>query len=197
MERIYHPFNLWEDYQFGMWRKVPLFMEVHFLKAAIDFTGDAGLYGEYMIRAINEWPNGCEHNLSCKGMNRQAYIGHAATCIALGCPEYITRLAWHQLTQNQQDEANGKADIAIKIWEDNYAKDKNWNRCIDSSQAQDFMDVRRIREGLLILQRGKGQHGNASLSSGGSPEKEKKIRPIAGRSRRSIQNDNSTCGKLF
>jgi len=37
-------------------------MEAHFLKAAIDFTGDAGLYGEYMIRAINEWPNGCTNN---------------------------------------------------------------------------------------------------------------------------------------
>lgn len=197
MKRVYHPYNLWEDYIFGMWRKAPSFMESHLLEAAINFTSDAELYGKYMIRAINEWPNGCEHNLSCAGMNRQAWIGHAATCIALGCPEYITRSAWHQLTQNQQDEANGKADIAIKIWEENYAKDKDWNRRTDSNQAPDFMDIRRIREGLLIIQRGKGQYSNATSGSGGSQKKEKKVRPIVDRFGRSIQADYGSCQTLF
>lgn len=197
MKRVYYSFEKWEDYQFGMWRKVPFYMEHHFLEAAINFTGDADLYGKYMIRAINEWPNGCEHNLTCTGMNRQAYIGHAATCIALGCPEYITRLAWHQLTQEQQDKANEQADIAIKIWEDNYAKDKDWNRRSDSSPAQDFMDVRRIRENLLVLQRRKGQHGNASSGSSGSPEKEKKVRSIVDRFGRPVQTYYGSCERLF
>ena len=197
MKRIYHPFHLWEDYQFGMWQKIPSYAERSYLKAAMEFTGDAELYGKYMIRAINEWPFGCEHNLSCAGMNRQAWIGHAATCIAIGCPEYITRLAWHQLTQEQQDKANAKADIAIKIWEDNYAKDKDWNRCIDSRPSSDFMDVRHLREGLPIIQRGERQHGYVTLGSSGSEEKEKKVRPTSNRSRRAVQIDYGSCQTLF
>ena len=197
MKRVFHPYNVWEDFKFDMWRKIPVYLERHFLDAAIIFTGNAELYGKYMIRAINEWPFGCEHNLTCIGMNRHAYIGHAATCIALHCPEYITRLAWHQLTQEQQDKANEQADIAIKIWEDNYAKDKDWNRRSDGGPSQDFMDIRRIREGLLILQRGEGQHGDATLSSGGSKKKKKKIRPLVDRFGRAIQADYRACPRLF
>jgi hypothetical protein len=197
LKRVYYSFEKWEDYQFGMWRKIPFSQEPIFLEAAIRFTGDAELYGKYMIRAINEWPNGCEHNLTCVGMNRQAWIGHAATCIALTSPEYITRLAWHQLTQEQQDLANAQADIAIKIWEDNYAKDKDWNRRSDSSPAPDFVDVRQIREGLSLLQRGKGQYSNAAPSSGGSPKKEKKIRYSTTGLRGAIQAHYRPCDRLF
>ena len=79
MKRVYHPYNVWEDFKCGMWRKVKFGEETKYLEAAILFTGDADLYGAYMIHAINNWPFGCEHNLSCTGMNRQAWIGHAAT----------------------------------------------------------------------------------------------------------------------
>jgi hypothetical protein len=130
-------------------------------------------------------------------MNRQAYIGHAAACIAIGSPEYITRLAWHQLTNDQQDKANNKADIAIKTWEENYAKDKNWNRCINSSETSNFMDVRHIREGLPFFQCREGQYCNASFSSRGGKEKKKKVRTSVDRFGRTIQNDNGSCQRLF
>lgn len=197
MKRVYFSYDQWEDYQFGMWRKIPFYLEDKFLEEAIKFTSDAVLYGRYMMRAINEWPNGCEHNLTCIGMNRQAYIGHSAVCIALTMPEYITRLAWHQLTEKQQDDANEQADIAIKTWEDNYAKDTNWNRCIVRFQGEDFMDIRQIREDLSLLQCGKRQHSNASLGGGGSPEKKKDIRTNVNRFGRSIQNDYGSCERLF
>lgn len=197
MKRIYHRFDLWEDYKFGMWRKVSFKEEKYFLDAAIVFTGDAELYGKYMIRAINEWPYGCEHNLSCTGMNRQAWIGHAATCIAIYCPEYITRLAWHQLTQKQQDDANEKADIAIKTWEDNYAKDKDWNRRIDSRPSSDFMDVRHIREDIPFFQCREGQYGDATLGSGGSEKKKKNVWPFVDRHGKSIQTNDGSCNRLF
>ena len=70
-----------------------------------------------MLRVVNEWPLSCEHNLTAD-CNRQAWIGQAACCLALGVPEDITREAWHMLTQSQQDEANRKADEAILVWEE-------------------------------------------------------------------------------
>jgi hypothetical protein len=70
-----------------------------------------------MLKVIKQWPISCEHNLTDFSINRKAWIGHAACCLALNVPENITRMAWHHLTEKQQDEANEKARIAIKIWE--------------------------------------------------------------------------------
>jgi hypothetical protein len=120
MKRIYHPYWNWEDFKAGMWCNISKEEETIYLQKAINFTGNADLYGEWMLKVIEQWPIACEHNLSCTTMNRQAFIGHAACCLAIGCPEHITRLAWHQLTQDQQDRANIKADYAIKMWEEKY-----------------------------------------------------------------------------
>lgn len=120
MQRIYHPFTLWEDWKSGMWRYTSETEKADYLQKAIEFTGNAQLYGSYMLKVLDQWPYACEHNLSNKAINRQAWIGHAACCLAINCPEDITRLAWHQLTQEQQDAANAQADMAIQIWEKNH-----------------------------------------------------------------------------
>lgn len=121
MKRIYHPYWDWEDYKAGMWRNISKEEETKYLSKAIEFTGNAELYGQWMLKVIELWPIACEHNLSATGINRQAWIGHSACCLAINCPEQVTRLAWHNLTQKQQDEANAKADYAIKLWEEKHA----------------------------------------------------------------------------
>lgn len=102
-----------------MWGKTD---DKDMLSKAIQFTGDHQLYGSFMQRVVREWPFSCEHNLSDTAQNRRAWVGHAAVALALGCPEDITRQAWHHLTQEQQDLANAEADKAINYWEENYAK---------------------------------------------------------------------------
>lgn len=100
-----------------MWGAVSKSYAAELLKRAIEFTGNAELYGSYMQRVIREWPHSCEHNLTETAMNRQAWIGQAATAMALdGCPETITRQAWAHLTQEQQDAANEQAQQAIDQW---------------------------------------------------------------------------------
>lgn len=117
MKRIYHPYWTWEDWQAGMWGSVSKAEAAALLTKAVEFTGNATLYGSYMQRVIREWPIACEHNLTETSMNRQAWIGHAATAMALGgCPETITRQAWAHLTQEQQDAANEQAQQAIDQW---------------------------------------------------------------------------------
>lgn len=120
MTRIYHPYTKWEEVRFGMWRKLERHQEEDFFNKAVDFTGNAELYGSFMLKVLQQWPISCEQNLSAGGMNRRAWIGHAAACIAFECPEYITRLAWGYLNKQQQDSANAQADIAIKLWESDY-----------------------------------------------------------------------------
>jgi len=117
MKRVYHPYTKWEEYHAGMWKKYPPEKEKEMLMQAYEFTANHTLYGEWMLKAVEAWPFSCEHNLSCRGMNRQAWIGHAAVCLATGIPEHVTRAAWSMLTPEQQTLANGEADTAIAKWE--------------------------------------------------------------------------------
>lgn len=110
MLRIYHHHEKWED--LGMWFKAPFSLDT-----AIEFTGDAELYGEWMWRVVCGWPVTCEHNLTNTNSNRRAWLGHAAAYKAIGCPESITRKAWGYLTDEQRVQADAKADEVISIWE--------------------------------------------------------------------------------
>jgi hypothetical protein len=112
-----YPYTEWEDYKNGMWRKLRPTEEDYYLQKAIQFTGDHALYGSWMLKVLDQWPKTCDHNLSDPSQNRRAFIGHAACCLAIQCPEYITRSAWGSLTQEQQRLANEQADIAITKWE--------------------------------------------------------------------------------
>lgn len=114
-DRIYHPYWVWEEVEFNMWGKVKNKEEL--LKKAIEFTGNAELYGKYMMQVAKEWTNSCEHNLTNKEQNRKAWIGHAACALAFRCPEGIVREAWGYLTEEQQVAANQAAQNAIEWWE--------------------------------------------------------------------------------
>lgn len=115
LDRIYHPYWVWEEVDFNMWGRVKNKEEL--LKKAIEFTGNAELYGKYMMQVAKEWVNSCEHNLTNKEQNRKAWIGHAACALAFRCPEGIVREAWSYLTEEQQVAANQAAQNAIEWWE--------------------------------------------------------------------------------
>lgn len=105
-----------------MWQKLSDEQREAMLPRAVEFTGDAELYGSWMLKALDEWPISCEQNLSHKSQNRQAWIGHAACFLAIQCTEDVTREAWWKLTQEQRDLANAQADIAIAEFEKRYAQ---------------------------------------------------------------------------
>jgi len=113
-----------------MWRKVSKSEELEFLPKAIEFTGDHVLYGSFMRRVIVEWPIGCEQNLTDLMINRKAWVGHAATCLAIRCPEYITRAAWGHLTDEQRSLANRQAQNAIDEWEARYVRNLTSQICL-------------------------------------------------------------------
>ena len=98
-----------------MWRKAE--NREQMLNEAIDFTGDAERYGAAMLRVIREWSYSCEHNLSNISQNRKAWIGHAACALEKGFCEDVVREAWGHLSEQQQREANAKAQQAIEEWE--------------------------------------------------------------------------------
>ena len=122
LKRVYHPYNEWEEVNFNMWGNVCNFN--HWLERAIEFTGNNILYGSYMIKVINDWPISCENALTDQYINKKAWIGHAASALAMNCPEHVTRKAWGYLTDEQKFLANKQAERAIRTWEDNYIESK-------------------------------------------------------------------------
>lgn len=124
-KKVWHPYTKWECFRYGMWRTVSGKKRLVLLKKAIEFTGNAELYGSFMLVIIEKWPITCEHHLTEIGSNRKAFVGHAAAQFAIKSPEDITRQAWGHLSLEQQDEANYKADQAIAIWEKKYNERQN------------------------------------------------------------------------
>lgn len=125
MKQVYHPYQRWEDFKNGMWRKETKTYEEKMLNDVIEFTGDHIKYGNAMLRVIEEWKISCEHNLSNQSINRKAWIGHAACCIEKSYPEYLVRQAWGMLTEQQRVDANKKADYAIQKWIENLNTEKS------------------------------------------------------------------------
>ncbi len=112
-EEIWYPFDQLEEADSAMWGNVN--HRTTWLQLAQIFTGNAELYGDWMLRVLEAWPKSCQHNLT-KGGDKRPWIGHAAAALAINCPEDIVRAAWGSLSQEQQDAANKKAEEAIEIW---------------------------------------------------------------------------------
>ena len=117
-DEIWYPFDQLEEADSAMWKNVN--HRTTWLQLAVTFTGNAELYGEWMLRVVEQWPRSCQHNLT-KGGDKRPWIGHAAVALAINCPEDIVRAAWAGLTKEQQDAANKKAEEAIEIWRANHA----------------------------------------------------------------------------
>lgn len=130
-KRVWHPYTKWEEIKFNMWGKVENRKEYYLL--AVEFTGDHKRYGSFMQRVTKEWPVSCENALTDYFMNRKAWIGHAACALALRCPEDITRLAWKELTNEQQYLANKEAIRAISSWENMYIESEQLHRSVEGT----------------------------------------------------------------
>lgn len=166
IKRIWHRHEKWEEVDAGMWRQVTGKTRSFMLENAIDFTGDHELYGYFMVKVVELWKFSCEHSLSCLCMNRKAWIGHAACCLAIGVPEDITREAWKFLSNRQRKLANFKAEQAIALWEKNNAKDATRDECSRRRKRADFSSFRFVQQNLFEFFRRERQHGNASPCHG-------------------------------
>lgn len=116
MERIYIPYWNWEDWIAGMWRTLSKSEEAGHLKACIAFTGDHVVYGSAMGEVIEAWPNTMLNSLTNPLCNKRAFLGHCACQYKINCPEYITRIAWRQLTEDQRVKADDVAQRTIDRW---------------------------------------------------------------------------------
>lgn len=112
IKRRYVHYLEWEDFHAGMWTKGT----EEQIESARLFTSDHRIYGMWMRLVVDLWPRTMIHNLTNPSMNKRAFVGHCAVCLATGIPESVTRSAWKLLTDNQRRLADQQAQEAINQW---------------------------------------------------------------------------------
>ena len=117
IERIYHPWNLWEDYESGFYNNFSGKEKQSMIDKAVEMFSSKELTRENMDKVIKTWVLSCEQNLTNNGMNKVAYIGQAACCIYAGIPATVTMEAWSSVSKENQDVANQVAEEILKEWE--------------------------------------------------------------------------------
>jgi hypothetical protein len=126
IERIYHQYDMWEDFMEGMYKKT-CFMDEHQMAADCEAILSCPQWLEESMKFVAfNWVRAAEHNLTNMARNRQAWLGQAACCFALGAPEYLTKEAWGRLTEAQQKAANDVADYVIEMWEQRHKRNLHW-----------------------------------------------------------------------
>lgn len=120
-KRVYHHYSKMEEFHSVMWKQIPVEHREQAIQRSGDLMRDDYAFEAACDRAIAEWPNSAEANLTASVINHQAWLGHAACCINHGASEDLTRQAWRTLTQDQQDAANQAADRSIDKWRQAYA----------------------------------------------------------------------------
>lgn len=116
IERVHHHYLFWEDWRHGLYR-IPASHEQSGAVYAASLLAVASDLLTAMTAVLDEWPISSEVNLSHVARNRQAWLGQAACCWAIGVPESITKMGWHLVSDALQAEANAVADEVIAIWE--------------------------------------------------------------------------------
>lgn len=120
IKRVYHHHDKWEEAKAGMWRRPTGSERDYLVQKCAEFMANTDAFREAMYQAIEEWPVSCEVNFTKRSGNRIAWLGWAACCIAIDCPEEPTRAAWWKLTRQQREDADAAAAEVILEWERRY-----------------------------------------------------------------------------
>ena len=121
MERVYYHFRLWEDFKNGLYNLNEIDKPGLLIKKCASLLKDNKKFYDTMIKVITEWRHSTEVNMTNTSRNRQAWLGQSSCCYLFHAPEYITKIAWRTLTQDEQQQANDNADKIINLWEKLYS----------------------------------------------------------------------------
>lgn len=120
VDRIYFHYEELEEYKAGMWVRHTGETRKEFVGCAARLMRQPEKFMDAMRSVLDLWPKSCLHNLTSLDSNRIAWLGHAGCCVSTGSTEECTRVAWHTLTNDEQDEANRVAAEVLEIWDEDH-----------------------------------------------------------------------------
>lgn len=118
MKRIYHTWDKWECYPAGFYEPRPpqkgmTSDECKLMYA--QFLRDKDRFSAALDRVIMEWPNSCEHYLTNERMNRIAWLGQAAMCVATRVSKFFYG-GYFLLSEEEQRQADLTALASLNKW---------------------------------------------------------------------------------
>lgn len=115
INQIFHHFSKWEDYKEGFYNSTCEDVAEHIQKS-VDLLSNQELFYNYAKEVVEKWIFSCEQNLTDPSLNKIAYIGQSACCIANGTPAFVTRNAWAYIEEENQKLANQTAKKVLHEW---------------------------------------------------------------------------------
>jgi hypothetical protein len=116
MKRIFHPWNLWEDYRHNFYGGSSGLKKEETILLYRDFLADLDMFELALQTIIEEWPYSCEHNLTNTSLNRVAYMGQAACALVFKVPSSMSSSGYNLLTDEQKISADAMAQKYIDLW---------------------------------------------------------------------------------
>ena len=116
IERVFHPYQNWEDYQSGMYDELKEGREMRVI-LAIRLLASPPLCEHFMREIVKRWKVSTEQVLTNASCNRRAWLGQAACCLYAGVREDETREAWGLLKDEERNKANEIAEKVIADYE--------------------------------------------------------------------------------
>jgi hypothetical protein len=116
IKQFFTHYSLWEDYQNGMYCGTVDndYKKIHKAKWLLSTPLE---FEKTMLDLFENWPISTKVNLTNLGVNRRAWIGQASCCYRFSVPEILTRIAWNELNEQQQQAANKVAEHGILLYE--------------------------------------------------------------------------------
>lgn len=124
MKTIYYRYELWEDYQNGMFHKKEDGKFEERKQKAIEFFKDLQVLYEKMKYVAKNWKHSAEMTFTNPSINYQAWLGQASNCYYTGCSDDETIEVWHLLSDEERENANKIADKVYWEWIEEYKKTK-------------------------------------------------------------------------
>jgi hypothetical protein len=116
-QRVFHTWDKWECHKAGFYNNFPPhgMSKESCEKAYMHFLRDSVKFSAALTVVINEWKHSCEHYLTNAAMNRIAWLGQAAMCLATGVPAAF-RAGFFLLSEAEQTAANEIALTYLNRW---------------------------------------------------------------------------------
>lgn len=123
MNRIYHPWNLWEDYRHGFHGGMD-YPKDNTLELYASLLRDLPKFEAALQTITSEWKYSCEHNLTNEAMNRVAYLGQASCALVYNVPHNVSMGGYNLLTPEEQKAADAMAQKYLDKWLEAYEHSK-------------------------------------------------------------------------
>lgn len=120
MDRIWHPYYLWEDYKSGFYKSETDLNKDEQIEVSKKLFQDKKEFNTVLRKIIKDWKYSCEHNLTNESLNKIAWLGQAACAYKYKISNDISREGYNLLNKEEKLEADKIAEKVLKRWESEY-----------------------------------------------------------------------------